>query len=71
MTGTQLTEQIAAIRPDLPIILMSGYAGPTLAARAHAAGARDVLAKPLQSHDIAKALGTALGKQPAPAKFSA
>jgi len=71
MTGTQLTEQIAAIRPDVPIILMSGYAGPTLTARAHAAGARDVLAKPLQSHDIAKALGTALGKHPAHAKFTA
>ena len=69
MTGTQLTEQIAAIRPGLPIILMSGYAGPTLAARAHAAGARDVLAKPLQSQDIGKALAAALGKQPAREQF--
>ncbi len=71
MTGSQLTEQIAAIRPDIPIILMSGYAGPTLAARALAAGARDVLAKPLQLRDIAKALASALGKQPAPTKFPA
>jgi CheY-like chemotaxis protein len=71
MTGSQLTEQIAAIRPDIPIILMSGYAGPTLTARAHAAGARDVLAKPLQSHDIGRALATALGKQLAHAKFNA
>ncbi len=61
MTGTQLTEQIAAIRPDIPIILMSGYAGPTLAARAHAAGARDVLAKPLQSQDIGQALAKRAG----------
>jgi len=65
MTGSQLAAQIAAIRPDIPIILMSGYAGPTLAARAHAAGARDVLAKPLQSRDIGKALASALGKNPA------
>jgi len=63
MTGTQLAAQIAAIRPDIPIILMSGYAGPTLAARAHAVGARDVLAKPLQARDIGKALASALGKQ--------
>jgi PAS domain S-box-containing protein len=71
MTGSQLAEKIAAIRPDVAIILMSGYAGPTLAARAHAAGARDVLAKPLQAADIARALANALGKQPAQEKFSA
>jgi PAS domain S-box-containing protein len=64
MTGSQLTEQIAAIRSDIPIILMSGYAGATLAARARAAGARDVLGKPLQSIDIARALASALGKHP-------
>src|SRR6185369_12602675 len=34
MTGSQLTEKIIAIRPDIPVILMSGYAGPTLVARA-------------------------------------
>jgi CheY-like chemotaxis protein len=56
MTGTQLTAQIVALRPDMPIILMSGYAGSTLAARARAAGARDVLSKPLAARDIARAL---------------
>lgn len=56
MTGSQLAEKIIAVRPDTPIILMSGYAGATLAARARAAGARDVLSKPLQSRDIARAL---------------
>jgi PAS domain S-box-containing protein len=71
MTGSQLAEKITAIRPDVPIILMSGYAGPTLAARARTAGARDVLAKPLQSGDIGRALAGALGKQPVHAKFSA
>ena len=56
MTGSQLAEQIIALRPDIPIILMSGYAGPTLAARARSAGARDVLSKPLAARDIARAL---------------
>jgi len=60
MTGTQLTEKLIAIRPDIPIILMSGHAGPALAARARTAGARDVLAKPLAARDIARALANAL-----------
>jgi signal transduction histidine kinase/ActR/RegA family two-component response regulator len=65
MTGSQLAEQIVAVRGDIPIILMSGYAGATLAARARSAGARDVLGKPLRSPDIARALASALGKSPA------
>ena len=60
MTGSQLTEKLIAIRPDIPVILMSGHAGPALAARARTAGARDVLAKPLAARDIARALANAL-----------
>ena len=60
MTGTQLTERLIAIRPDVPIILMSGYAGLTLATRARAAGAREVLSKPAAARDIARALADAL-----------
>jgi PAS domain S-box-containing protein len=56
MTGSQLTEKLIAIRPDLPIVLMSGYAGLTLAQRARSAGARDVLSKPLTARDIARSL---------------
>jgi CheY-like chemotaxis protein len=63
MTGSQLAEQIIAIRPDIPIVLMSGYAGPTLAARARSAGAREVLSKPLAAHDIARVLAAVI---PAP-----
>jgi FixJ family two-component response regulator len=60
MTGSELAEQIVAIRPDMPIVLMSGYAGPTLAARARTAGAREVLSKPLAARDIARALAAAV-----------
>jgi CheY-like chemotaxis protein len=56
MTGSQLAGKLIAIRRDLPVILMSGDAGPALTARARAAGARDVLAKPLAARDIARAL---------------
>jgi CheY-like chemotaxis protein len=62
MTGSQLTARLIEMRPNIPIILMSGYAGATLAARARSAGARDVLSKPLQSRDIARALAGVLVK---------
>lgn len=56
MTGSQLAEQIRALRCDVPIVLMSGYAAAPLAARAFGIGAVDVLNKPLLAHDIARCL---------------
>jgi len=47
-------------RPDLPIVLVSGYAGPTLTQQARAAGVSELLAKPLQSRQIAAALARVL-----------
>ena len=64
MTGSQLAEQIIAIRADTPIVLMSGYAGATLAARARSAGALDVLGKPLALRDIANVLANVIGNRP-------
>ena len=60
MTGSQLVEQIVAIRPDIPIILVSGYASPAVIANALDAGAMAVLGKPLQSGEIGRALASAL-----------
>jgi FixJ family two-component response regulator len=48
------------VRPELPIVLMSGYSGAQLTARARAAGAAEVLRKPLVRRDIAEALARAL-----------
>jgi PAS domain S-box-containing protein len=63
MTGSQLAERMRAISKDIPIVLMSGYAGATLAARALAVGAMDVLSKPLVSRDIARSLEGALSRR--------
>jgi CheY-like chemotaxis protein len=63
MTGSQLAERIRATGNDIPIVLMSGYAGATLAARARAVGAMDVLSKPLVSCDIARSLESALRRR--------
>jgi signal transduction histidine kinase len=60
LTGTALARAALRTRPGLPIILISGYTGPTLAHLAIAAGAREVLRKPVQSHELAAALARAL-----------
>ena len=63
MSGTQLVQQLKARRPELPVILMSGFAGPDLQAQALAAGAQAVLAKPLTSAELAHCLAGALAAQ--------
>jgi CheY-like chemotaxis protein len=60
ITGFELARAIRAIRPDIPIILMSGYVTSALAARARDIGVTEVLAKPLVSADIARGLAHAL-----------
>ncbi|GMV57723.1 MAG: hypothetical protein AMXMBFR72_08370 [Betaproteobacteria bacterium] len=60
MTGSELAIEIRKIRPDIPIVLMSGYVTPQLAARAREAGVVEVLAKPLVSREIARSLANAL-----------
>jgi len=62
MTGSQLAERIRVMSPDVPIILMSGYAAAPLAARAFAVDA-DVLNKPLLAHDMARSLESALRRR--------
>jgi CheY-like chemotaxis protein len=63
MTGTELAREIRKLRPDIPIILMSGYSGRTLTERAGAVGIGDVLKKPLQSCDIAASLAHVLASR--------
>jgi len=60
LNGTQLTEQLRAVAPSVPVLLVTGYGGALLAARAAAAGVTRVLAKPLQRLDLARALADVL-----------
>ncbi|MDB6042609.1 MAG: sensor hybrid histidine kinase [Gammaproteobacteria bacterium] len=60
LIGTELASDIRRIRPDVPIILMSGHGGPQLAKRAAAIGVNEVLRKPLQRRDLAEALARVL-----------
>jgi PAS domain S-box-containing protein len=60
LIGTDLAHEISLLRPDIPIVLMSGYSGTPLNERARAVGVREVLRKPLQSKDIAECFGRVL-----------
>jgi len=60
LSGVELAREIRRLRPDLPIVLMSGYSGAQLTGRARAIGVAEVLRKPLVRRDIAEALGRAL-----------
>jgi predicted ATPase/signal transduction histidine kinase/ActR/RegA family two-component response regulator len=62
--GTEIAREIALLRPDMPIVLMSGYGGAQLQARARGVGIREVLRKPLQRKDIAECFGRVLAGLP-------
>ena len=57
MSGPTLAERIAAIRPDLPVLFMSGHGGNVLPA-----GAPPPLAKPFSAGDLADAVGALFGR---------
>jgi PAS domain S-box-containing protein len=60
LTGTGLASALRHHRPDLPIVLVSGYSGPLLSQQAFAAGVSELLTKPLQSREIATTLARVL-----------
>ncbi|HUL68487.1 MAG TPA: PAS domain-containing protein [Burkholderiaceae bacterium] len=60
MTGSELALEIRKIRPDIPIVLMTGYVTTALSSRARDAGVVEVLNKPLVRRDIARSLAGAL-----------
>lgn len=60
LTGTELTAHVREVVPKLPVMIVSGYGGAALAARAQAVGVTRVLAKPLSRAGLANALAELL-----------
>ena len=60
LTGTELARRVRRIRPDLPVVLVSGYSGPILTQQALGADVSELLKKPVQSRELAAALARAL-----------
>ncbi|MCB1049951.1 MAG: response regulator [Acidobacteria bacterium] len=55
-TGIQMARQFRAIRPDLPIILLSGSLSETEVQEAQSAGIQSILDKPILLPQLARAV---------------
>jgi PAS domain S-box-containing protein len=60
MTGADLASELLKIRPDLPIILVTGFGGAMNSAKAQALGIRELLMKPVTAQSLAEAAHSAL-----------
>ncbi len=56
MTGMVLAGEVLALRPDMPVILCTGFSEKVDASSAKAAGVREFLSKPVQVRELARAL---------------
>jgi PAS domain S-box-containing protein len=56
ITGTGLAQTFKRLRPEIPIILMTGYTDSGAIALARSAGIATILRKPLQIRDIAESV---------------
>jgi signal transduction histidine kinase len=56
MTGAEVASELLRIRPDLPIILCTGFGRAMTPARARALGVREYLSKPFTLEELAGAL---------------
>ena len=65
MSGLDLARALLAIRPDVPIVLMSGHVRPELEEEARRIGIREVLLKPDTVEEMGRVLQDALRSRPA------
>ncbi len=66
MTGAELSRRLLSIRPDLPIIICTGFSDQIDETKARAMGIREFVLKPVLKEDLARAIRDALDA-PAPA----
>ncbi len=62
LTGIELAKEIRALRPDLPVILLSGHGDAVHPANIEASGIRGHLSKPVDRRTLAEAIAAALGE---------
>jgi CheY-like chemotaxis protein len=64
MTGEALAHELRRIRPDIPIILCTGFSDTMTAERAQALGIAGFLLKPLMVRDLSLAIRHVLAQRP-------
>jgi CheY-like chemotaxis protein len=64
MTGVELAAELVRIRPDIPLLLASGYVHKLAEQAAWTTGVRHIIQKPFQLQELASRLRTVL-KEPA------
>ena len=57
MRGTELARSVRELRPDLPILLVTGYRSADLDREAARSGIARILDKPVHRNELAQALG--------------
>lgn len=61
MTGATLSEKILAVRPDMPIIICTGYSDSVDEDKAKALGIAGFVLKPIQARELGKVIQNVLG----------
>jgi PAS domain S-box-containing protein len=65
MTGAAMAREMLALRPDLPIIICTGFGDTITAESARAAGIREFVMKPLIGRELAEIVSRLLRPRPA------
>jgi CheY-like chemotaxis protein len=66
MTGIQLIKEVHALRPNMPVVLCTGYSDQVSKESAQQHGITEFLSKPLSVSTLGKAVKQALSKRPTP-----
>jgi len=62
ISGSELAAEIRKIRPDLPVIICSGFSGTSPADKAGELGVDEFLVKPISRKDIGESIKRVIGK---------
>ncbi len=63
MTGVELAKELLSIRPDLPIILISGFSQMFTAEKVKSVGIREFIMKPIVAAELSQAIRRALEEE--------
>ena len=66
LTGTQLAEELIAIRPDIPVILCTGFGENVSQEQVNSIGIKKFINKPISKQQIAAIIRDLLEKSPTP-----